>query len=271
MIVASILVHASILPASEPAQVVCETQFGRVTETALDKSTIVGTHDSPYTSNFLAALMRDSTLLLVDSPNDTLSTALWLDWLIDKFHPLRFAAINTHFHNDRTGGNEVYLERGIPVYGSDLCAELLESRIDPMRVLLLDYVGGDSLWSEYFQNLELAAPDSLFPLKQGLSLQFDDEEVRTIFPGAGHSPDNVVVWLPERNVLFGGCLILAGKRVGNKSDAVMRDWPNSVRSLLPLAPQIVIPGHGKIGDLSLLEHTLDVLQEDSLQNLHKQP
>ena len=31
--------------------------------------------------------------------------------------------------------------------------------------------------------------------------------IEAFYPGPGHSPDNIVVWIPEARVLFGGCLV----------------------------------------------------------------
>jgi len=83
--------------------------------------------------------------------------------------------------------------------------------------------------------------------------------VSVYYPGAGHTEDNIVVWLPKEKILFGGCLVksLHAKHLGYTEDAVISEWPNSIQKIINRYPDIklVVPGHGSIGDVSLLTHT----------------
>ena len=65
-----------------------------------------------------------------------------------------------------------------------------------------------------------AAPDALPELvTPGTAVTVGTIEV--FFPGAGHTRDNLVVWLPEHRVLFGGCMVKSarGRTPGNLADA----------------------------------------------------
>ena len=81
-------------------------------------------------------------------------------------------------------------------------------------------------------------------------------------PGHAHSPDNVVVHLPQHDLVFGGCMLMAGDRVGNRAVADVRKWPAAVKRLLDLPAETVVPGHGERFDRWLLKNTLDVLEAD---------
>ena len=100
---------------------------------------------------------------------------------------------------------------------------------------------------------------NLFPLIDGATLWIGGERVQVIFPGETHSPDNVVVFFPERGLLFGGCMILAGESVGNAADANMDTWADAVGTLERLRPLLIVPGHGLRFDPDLIRHTLSVL------------
>ena len=81
--------------------------------------------------------------------------------------------------------------------------------------------------------------------------------------GAGHTRDNVVAWLPEEKVLFGGCLVKeigAGK--GNLADADTLAWSGTVRRVIENYPdvRIVVPGHGEPGGEELLEYTVKMFE-----------
>ena len=64
--------------------------------------------------------------------------------------------------------------------------------------------------------------------------------------------------IPSQKVLFGGCLVkeLEASK-GNLADADTLAWSNTIQNLKVKFPeaQIIVPGHGKFGDRSLLDYT----------------
>ncbi|MDD1371031.1 hypothetical protein PTB13_25945, partial [Bacillus sp. MHSD17] len=76
--------------------------------------------------------------------------------------------------------------------------------------------------------------------------------------------DNIVVWLPQYNILAGGCLVksASSKDLGNVADAYVNEWSISIENVLKRYGNInsVVPGHGGVGDRDLLLHTLDLLK-----------
>ena len=72
--------------------------------------------------------------------------------------------------------------------------------------------------------------------------------------------DNLVVWLPDNGILFGGCLVrpLEWNSLGFVGDASIESWADSVRSIKSKFSGIVtvVPGHGGVGDAELLDHTI---------------
>jgi glyoxylase-like metal-dependent hydrolase (beta-lactamase superfamily II) len=99
-----------------------------------------------------------------------------------------------------------------------------------------------------------------FELAKGKQFKFKDESVEVIFPGPAHSPDNVVVYLPQRQVMFGGCMIRAADApdLGFLGSANVDKWEDSARALLQYPVKIVIPGHGAAGGPELIQHTVDL-------------
>jgi metallo-beta-lactamase class B len=83
------------------------------------------------------------------------------------------------------------------------------------------------------------------------------------YPGGGHTIDNIVVWLPQQEILFGGCMIRSAgsKTLGYTKEADLKNWPatlKAVKKKYGLA-KLIIPGHGKPGSIDLIEHTLELL------------
>ena len=71
-------------------------------------------------------------------------------------------------------------------------------------------------------------------------------ESRNIYPGKGHTEDNIVVWLPQYNILVGGCLVksTSAKDLGNVADAYVNEWSTSIENVLKRYRNInvVVPG-----------------------------
>ena len=87
--------------------------------------------------------------------------------------------------------------------------------------------------------------------------------VELFYPGAAHSTDNLVVYVPSANVLYGGCAVheLSSTSAGNVADADLAEWPTSVERIqtLPEA-EVVIPGHGLPGGLGTCSSTANVVK-----------
>jgi len=187
-----------------------------------------------YPANGLYVKLPDG-VLLIDTGWTDAQAALLLD-IIEKGHgPVR-AVIVTHAHEDRMGGLAEVDRRGIPSYASERSAHVAASQ-------------------------HLHPPTKVFhdtlPLEQfGIAGE-------AFYPGPGHTDDNVVVWLEESKVLFGGCLIRAMDQQtrGNIEDANLAEWLRSVQAVIDRYPEmrIVVPGHGEPGGPELLKHTLEIL------------
>ena len=221
------------------------------------------THSFPWAGNSMIVEMGNGDLVLVDTPYTPEATRVILEWIEARVGKRQITAINTGFHYDNLGGNSYLVERGIPVYGSDLTARLLDERGEEMRAMTLDWLQAPryQLYREAHQTLPYVAPTHLFDVREGLQLTFGDEIAQVYYPGPSHSPDNVVVYFPDRKILFGGCMIIGMDEVGNTSDADIAAWPESVRALGRFDFNVLVPGHGDRLDPGLLEHTVDLLAD----------
>jgi metallo-beta-lactamase class B len=219
------------------------------------------THSFPWPGNSMIVEMKNSNLVLVDTPYTPEATQEVLDWVETQLGEREITAINTGFHYDNLGGNSYLIEQGIPVYGSELTVALLEERGEEMRSITLDWLQAPQYQRYYEAHKELAyiAPTHLFKLEEGLTLEFGDEIVQVYYPGPSHSPDNVVVYFPSRKILFGTCMIIGMDDVGNTSDADLDAWPDSVRDLARFDFDFLVPGHGNRLDPGLLKHTINLL------------
>jgi metallo-beta-lactamase class B len=168
--------------------------------------------------------------LLVDTGWDAEQGEALLRWAESIGHPVR-TAIVTHAHDDRTGGIAAMSRAGVRVIGL------------PRTAALATAEGRSGV--EGLPRLETGPVEA--------------DGVEVYYPGPGHAPDNVVVFVPSQRVLFGGCLIKAdtATTVGNVADADVPGWPAAVARVRTRYPRaaIVVPGHGAIGGPAALTHT----------------
>ncbi len=172
-------------------------------------------------------------VIVVDTPateRDTLALLDWIEDTIDK--PVR-ALIVSHAHNDAMGGLAVMQEAGALSIGH-------------AKTRAFGEINGLGTLNQAF-------------VQERQTLVIGGEQIELFHPGAGHTEDNIVVFHDRSGVLFGGCLIRAkdAPDLGNTQDAVIDAWASSARRVQETFPQaaLVVPGHGAVGGLELLEHT----------------
>ncbi|MGB3800933.1 MAG: subclass B1 metallo-beta-lactamase [Lewinella sp.] len=176
-------------------------------------------------------VVEDGDAIIYDSPPSDAAAAELIDYVSETLDAEVTAVIATHFHADCLGGFAAFQERGIPTYATEHTARLAREKGFPVASRTFD------------ERLELNA-GKLATL--------------TVYAGPGHTPDNVVGYVPREEVLFGGCLVKAmGANKGNLADADTTQWPTTVMRLNDEFPRAryVVPGHGAVGGPELLDYT----------------
>lgn len=167
---------------------------------------------------------------MIDTPWTTQGTKELIEWIEAKGLTLKNTVV-THFHEDASGSLPLLNELKIKTYATSLTNKLLKSNQKE--------TSSDEITSNAFELV--------------------DGVVSVFYPGAGHTEDNIVVWLPKEKILFGGCFVksLRNKHLGYIGDAVISEWSSSIQKVINRYPDIklVVPGHGNVGDVSLLTHT----------------
>lgn len=173
---------------------------------------------------------------LFDTPMKESLTRELVYYLMDTMKIQITAFIPNHWHNDCIGGLEFLNSLNIASYANDKTVDIIN-----------------------FKNLA--------SIKNGfadsLILRMGNKNVVCKYLGGGHTVDNIIVWLPYEKILFGGCMIkeVNSKSLGNIADADLDQWPVTIRKVMAeyLDVEYVIPGHGQIGGIELLFHTLGLL------------
>nr|AIA12314.1 SPM_beta_lactamase [uncultured bacterium] len=216
-----------------------------------------------YDTNVLLAKMPGRTVVIASSFIDTPKTAKLIAWINQTLKPKEIRAINTHFHFDGTGGNEAYHQEGVQTWSTQQTLSLYKARADSMRSSLADSLN-DKQHGKDLRATNNTLADHIFNAADGLEWDFQGEKLIVYYPGPAHSPDNLVVYLPSKRILFGGCMVRAlDYDLGNTADADLKNYYKSALSLKRFPAEIVIPGHGQKGGMDLIDHTITLASKAS--------
>jgi metallo-beta-lactamase class B len=192
---------------------------------------------TPFPANSLF-IVTDAGIILLDTPWDEAQTQQLIDSVQLRFNKKIVLCIATHSHDDRIGGMNILKQHGTKTYASAATYRLAKQKGNPL-------------------------PE--FTFKRDTSFNVGGIKLQTYFPGEGHTSDNIVIWLPQQKILFGGCFIksLETNSIGYTADSNLKQWPVSVNKLSKKYSdaQIVIPGHqGWQGGNKMLAHTISIIK-----------
>ena len=219
----------------------------------------VVTHVEVHDSNVLLVRLPDGTVLICSSPFDSDTTRALLGWARARLAPTRLVAVNTHWHLDGTGGNAAYHEAGVVTYASTETQALSLARGPSMRSEAAEGLAPHV--AERVRMTPVEPARHTFDPARGLTLTFGGERVEVTYPGPAHSHDNVVVYLPARGLLFGGCMLKVGDSIGYLGDASLESWEPALARLRALGATVVVPGHGRPGGPEILDNTARLVRE----------
>ncbi len=184
--------------------------------------------------------VNNSEAYIIDTPvNDQITLDL-IKWLENNLSAKVAGVIINHWHVDCMGGLNQIHKSGTKSYAHELTRETAGSKNLPVP----EYGFNDSL-----------------------VIRSGEKEILCKYFGAAHTVDNIVIWIPEEKILFGGCMIkaLSSNNMGNITDADLNSYPGTLKKVINRFKdvQIVVPGHGNYGGTELLNHTLDLLGQYS--------
>ena len=192
-----------------------------------------------FPSNGLYVVAEEG-VVMIDMPWDTTQLQPLLDSIRFRHKKEVLMSVSTHWHEDRTGGVKFFRSKGIRTYSSKKTKELcLENGVTPPEYSFVT--------------------DTTFKV--------GSHTINIFYPGHGHTVDNIVVWLEEEQVLYGGCLVKSyeASNLGYIKEADLESWPEAIRSLQLKYPNArhVIPGHEDWKKNRSLERTLKLLKKHS--------
>jgi cyclase len=141
--------------------------------------------------------------------------------------------VNTHHHGDHTHGNWVFLPEAT-IVGHERCREeVIAAGIGTTGL----FPGVE--WGE----IRVAPPTVTFEEK--LTLWADELRIELIYMGPAHTTNDIVVWIPERRVLYAGDLVFNGGTPFAMMGSVA-GWLEALERMRALGADTIVPGHGTV-------------------------
>ena len=187
--------------------------------------------------------------VLIDS-GATLATAQQIEAAVRHItpNPVRWV-VNTGGQDHRWLGNGYFASRG---------AELIAhaKAVDDMRSR-----GGDQLSA--LRALLGARADGTVPVlptrlidAADARLELDGVVVEFRHRGGGHTPGDMMVWLPQSRILFAGDIVYVERLLAVLPVSNTRSWLDAFALAEALTPAKIVPGHGRVSDIALArQHT----------------
>lgn len=70
--------------------------------------------------------------------------------------------------------------------------------------------------------------------------------IELIFAGGGHTPGDLIVWLPRHRIAFAGDIVYVQRLLGVLPVSNVKHWLASFDALAALRPARIVPGHGPV-------------------------
>ena len=247
-IFASLLACVSTVATAQPASIQA-VQLAQGVWFVQGNSALGSTGNRNFISN-AGFFVTDDGVVVVDA----LGSPALAQELLREIHrvtpqALRYVVV-THYHADHIYGLQTLAQAGAKVIGHASAREYLNSdtaqrRLEASRIDLAPWIDANTRLVPADQWLD--TQETRFRLG---SMDFVVDHV-----GPAHTPEDVVVFVPQLGVLFAGDLFFQG-RIPFVGQADSRLWIQALNRLMKYQPKIVIPGHGPASTNPMVDITM---------------
>ena len=199
----------------------------------------------------IVAVLGGDTALVVDTRTTPAQAREILDDLRDLGSPRVGIVVNTHGHYDHVFGNAVF--RPAVIWGHERCRTMIELTGAAQRERVTRDVPA---LADDLAEVVLDPPDRVFT--DAATLDLGGREIRLAYLGRGHTDNDIIVSIPDADVLCAGDLLENGAPPWF-GDGYPLDWPATTERILALTGErtVVSPGHGDHAGRAFVEASLE--------------
>jgi glyoxylase-like metal-dependent hydrolase (beta-lactamase superfamily II) len=163
--------------------------------------------------------------------------------------------VNTHGHYDHAFGNHDF--RPTVIWGHERCVTMIRVTGERQRRRVSEE---QPELADELAAVLLDPPDRTFADRAVIDL--GGRAVELAYLGRGHTDNDIVVRVPDADVLCAGDLLENGA-APHFGDGYPMEWPATVESMLAMTgpATVVVPGHGDHAGRPFVERSLEELRE----------
>jgi glyoxylase-like metal-dependent hydrolase (beta-lactamase superfamily II) len=163
----------------------------------------------------------------------------------------------THFHPEHAFGAQAFERDATYVANTAQADELADKGAEYVEM----FSGFGPVLAELLTGVELVAPEVTYSGEEA-RLDLGGRAVHLLYYGPAHTRGDQLVFLPRERILFPGDLVENRfLPIFPDSDASGSRWLGLLDRIEALDPAVVVPGHGAVGDLGLVEELRTYLLE----------
>ncbi len=216
--------------------------------------------------------------LVIDSKYPYIADAIRLDAMGMGEPDADVVMVNTHHHGDHTGGNVAFVGQGVTMAHENALPRI-EAQYDTYltwvptvvrqaRQSVPDNDRVRELAERFLERADGLTPKSWLPERavaseDRVNLGGMTAELRHF--GAGHTDNDLVVRIPELNLVHTGDLVFNSFVPFFDADAgvTARGWIENLRAIEALCDDetIVVPGHGRVADRQIVSSQIEFLEK----------
>ena len=160
--------------------------------------------------------------------------------------------INTGDQDHRWLGNGYFKSQGIETIAHADAENDMKSRS-------AEHLNGLTILKERLDGTVVTLP-SRFIQEKDTRLELGGVVIELKHRNGGHTPGDMLVWLPQKNVMFSGDVVYVDRVLGLHPVSRTKSWVESFAMIDDIKPQIIVPGHGNVTNLATAQaQTRDLL------------
>jgi glyoxylase-like metal-dependent hydrolase (beta-lactamase superfamily II) len=206
-----------------------------------------------FDQEIVAVLGRDEALV-VDTRTTLVQAREILDDLRDLGSPRVGIVVNTHGHYDHAFGNAAF--RPAVIWGHERCRSMILEAGEEMRTSV---IAEFPAMAADLAAVPLDPPDRVFT--DAVTLDLGGREIRLEYLGRGHTDNDIVITIPDADVLCAGDL-LENAATPYFGDGYPIEWPATAEAILSRVGErtAVVPGHGPVAGRAFAADSLEAFR-----------
>ncbi|MBI4680401.1 MAG: MBL fold metallo-hydrolase [Nitrospirae bacterium] len=159
--------------------------------------------------------------------------------------PIKYV-VNTHYHLDHTFGNSEFAKLGAVIISDTNDSKNLKTRGEIALKNAKDY----GLSEQDMKGTKIAYPALTF--NDRMEIDLGDQKIEMIFIGHSHTDGSILVYLPEKKILFAGDILFTNYHPFI-ADGNIEEWVKALDYIMTMDVEKIIPGHGPISSKQDIE------------------